>query len=310
MTVNGRGGSGARRELGGVTLRAADAVTLAALAAFSLLAVAGREVVEGWPLVVARNTGVAVGVLASAAVLPRVRRPAAAFLLRVATVTLSYAYLFFAVAPLQLLLHGRFLDDLVLAFEARTFGLQPTVWIERFMTPALTEWMMFCYVVYLPLYPALCWVLRVRRGEAAMEEYFFTLGLANVLCDFGFILFPVASPMYWIPGYYHVPLDGWVFTWAGELIRSHAHVIGGSIPSPHAAAATVMWVMAWKHYRPAFWLLSPVILSLYVSTFYARYHYATDAIAGIATAGLVVIVAPSLQRWWNRIGGGGRAGLS
>jgi membrane-associated phospholipid phosphatase len=64
-----------------------------------------------------------------------------------------------------------------------------------------------------------------------------------------------------------------------------------------------MWFMAWKHYRPAFWVLAPVILSLYVSTFYGRYHYVTDTIFGIVTAGLAVIVARPLQRAWDRLAG-------
>lgn len=293
----------ARLVFGRVELRAADGVILASLAVFSLLAVGGRAAVEGWPLLVARNLCVCAAVLISAAVTPRIRRPPLAFLLRTATVTLSYAYLFSAVAGLQLILHGRFRDDLVLAFEARLFGVQPTLWMERFITPSLTEWTMFCYVIYVPLYPVLCAILWVKRGEAAAEEYFFTLGLANVLCDAGFILFPVAGPMYWMPDRYRVPLHGWVFTWAGELIRTRAHFVGGSLPSPHAAAATVMWFMVWKHHRPAFWVLAPVILSLYVSTFYGRYHYVSDAILGIATAGLAVIVAPRLQRAWDRLAG-------
>jgi hypothetical protein len=308
MTVRQATNGTARPVFGRLDLRAADGVILASLALFSVLAMGGRTVVAGWPLLVARNLCVSAAVLISAAVAPRIRHPVLAFLLRTATVTLSYAYLFSAVAGLQLILHGRFRDDLVLAFEARLFGVQPTLWMERFVTPFLTEWMMFCYVIYVPLYPVLCAILWVKRGEAAAEEYFFTLGLANVLCDVGFILFPVAGPMYWMPERYRVPLHGWVFTWAGELIRTRAHYIGGSLPSPHAAAATVMWVMAWKHYRPAFWVLSPVILSLYVSTFYGRYHYVTDAILGIATAGLAVIVAPPLQRAWDRLAGADPAG--
>jgi membrane-associated phospholipid phosphatase len=309
MTERRTGDDVARRIFGRLDLRAADGVILAALAFFSLLAVGFRTVVEGWPLLVAGNAGVSGAVLLSAAVMPRVSRPVPAFLLRTATVTLSYAYLFSAIAPLQLILHGSFRDDLVLAFETWVFGVQPTLWMERFVTPSLTEWMMFCYVIYLPLYPALCALLWVRRGRAAAEEYFLALGLANVLCDAGFILFPVASPMYWIPDRYRVPLDGWVFTWVGELIRTRAHFAGGSLPSPHAAAATVMWVMAWKYHRPTFWILSPVILSLYVSTSYGRYHYVTDAVVGIATAGLAVVLAPPLQRAWDRLAGAGPARL-
>ena len=287
-----------RPACGPFELRPADVVILASLALFSLLAVGGRATVPRWPHLVATNVGVAALVLASAALVSRLRRPIPVFLLRTVTVTLSYAYLFEAVAGLQLILHGRFRDDLVLAFEDRLFGVQPTLWLERLVTPSLTEWLMFCYVVYLPLYPILCGILQWKRGEAAVEEYFFTLGIANVLCDLGFILFPVASPMYWMPGRFRVPLEGWVFTWAGELVRTKTHFPGGSIPSPHAAAATVMWLMAWKYHRPTFWLLSPVILSLYVSTVYGRFHYVTDAVLGIATGVLAVILAPPLLRAW------------
>jgi hypothetical protein len=301
MTVTRKADDAAMLALGPVELRATDAVILASLAAFSLLALGFRTVVADWALLVVKNLAVGALVVASAAAMPRIRRPVPAFFLRTATVTLCYAYLFGAVASLQLILHGRFRDDLVLAFEDWLFGVQPTLWMERLTTPSLTEWMMFCYVIYLPLYPALCALFWLKRGRAAAEEYFLALGLANVLCDAGFVLFPVASPVYWMPERFHVPLEGWVFTWAGELIRTRAHFPGGSLPSPHAAAATVMWVLAWKHHRPAFWILSPVVLTLYVSTFYGRFHYVTDAVFGIATAALAVGLAPLLQRAWDRL---------
>jgi membrane-associated phospholipid phosphatase len=291
--------SSGRPAFGPFELRPADVVILAALALFSLLAVGGRATVDRWPALVATNLAVATVVLASSALLARLRRPLPIFVLRTVTVSLSYAYLFEAVSGLQLIFHGRFRDDLVLALEDRLFGVQPTLWMERFVTPSLTEWLMFCYVIYVPLYPVLCGILHWKRGAEAVEEYFFALGLANVLCDVGFVLFPVASPMYWMPDRFRVPLDGWVFTWAGELIRTRTHFTGGSIPSPHAAAATVMWLMAWKHHRPTFWILSPVILSLYVSTVYGRFHYVTDAVVGIATGLLATILAPPLLAAWE-----------
>jgi membrane-associated phospholipid phosphatase len=76
----------------------------------------------------------------------------------------------------------------------------------------------------------------------------------------------------------------------------HLHYAGGSIPSPHAAAATIMWLMAWKHHRPTFYAIAPIILTLYVSTFYGRYHYATDAVVGIVAAAAAALAAPVLLR--------------
>ena len=282
-----------------IELHPADLLVLTTLALFSLLAGIFHGEVAGWPGLVARNAGATLAVLGAAAITPRVRQPLLRFLLRTGTITLAYAYLFSAVAGLQMIVHGRWLDDVVLGFEHRLFGVQPTLWLERFTTPALTEWLMFCYVVYLPFYPLLCAIIFWKRGAAAMEEYFFTLGLANVLCDLGFILLPVASPLYWMADQYTVPLNGYFFTGLGEFIRFRCHYPGGSLPSPHAAAATVMWLMAWKHHRPTFFLVTPVILSLYVSTFYGRYHYLTDAVAGIAAAALAVVLAGRLLHLWN-----------
>ena len=288
-----------RLELGKLSLQAADGIILATLAVFSLLGAVLQ--VNDWALLFAQNLGVGAAVVLSAAFTPRMRSKVGRFLLRTATITLSYAYLFGAVANLQLIIHDGWLDDMVLDFEQYIFGVQPTLWIEKYTTPWLTEWMMFSYVIYVPLYPILCWIIYYKHGEAPMEEYFFTLGFTNILCDVGFILFPVASPMYWIRDLYTVPLDGYVWASLGEFMRSNLHYAGGSIPSPHAAAATIMWVMAYRYHRPTFWVITPIILSLYVSTFYGRYHYLTDAVVGVAVAGLALLLVPFLVRAWNTV---------
>jgi membrane-associated phospholipid phosphatase len=223
------------------------------------------------------------------------------FFLRLAPVVLAYAYLFGAVDKLQLIIHGRWLDDYVLDLEQYVFGVQPTLWLEQFISKPLTEWMMFSYVVYVPMYPVLCGIIYYLKGELAMEDYFFTLGFANILCDIGFILFPVAGPLPYIGQLYTVPLEGYVWTYLGELMRSELHYIGGTIPSPHCAAATVMWLMAWRYHRTSFWVLSPVIISLYASTFYGRYHYVTDAVVGVLVAFIAVWAAPFLMRLWDRL---------
>lgn len=286
-----------RLRWGKVSFQAADGIILAALGTFSLLGALFQ--VTDWGLLLLQNIGVGAAVVISAELTPRVRSKFGRFVLRTATITLSYAYLFGAVANLQLILHGTWFDDLVLDFEQYVFGVQPTLWIEKYTTSWLTEWMMFSYVIYVPLYPILCGIIYYKHGEAPMEEYFFTLGITNILCDIGFILFPVASPMYWISELYTIPLDGYIWTTLGEFMRSNLHYAGGSIPSPHAAAATIMWVMAFRYHRPTFWVITPIIASLYISTFYGRYHYLTDAIVGIAVAGLALWLAPYLVRAWN-----------
>ena len=189
---------------------------------------------------------------------------------------------------------------MVVDLEAAILGVQPTVWIQRFITPWLTEWMMFCYVFYVPVYPILSLLIYRRRGEEQNEDYLFSIGLAIVLCTLGFMMFPVAGPMRHIGELHTVPLEGYVFTAAGELIRGRIHTPGGTIPSIHCAAATIMWWSAFRYARPAFFVLAPVILSLYVSTVYGRFHYAFDVVAGIAAAFLTMALRPVLIKAWNR----------
>lgn len=285
--------------VGKLRLQATDGLILFALAFFSVLAIVFLARVENWWLLVAKNIAVALLYLGFAYSSQRASRKLPRFLLRVAAVTLAYAYLFGAVDKLQLILHGQWLDEYVLDAEQYVFGLQPTLWLQHFTTPALTEWLMFSYVIYVPMYPLLCGIIYYLRGELPMEEYFFTLGLTNILCDIGFVLFPVAGPVSTIGHLYTVPLDGYVFTYLGEIMRSHLHYIGGTIPSPHAAAATTMWIIAYRYHRPSFYIITPIILSLYVSTFYCRYHYLTDAVVGVAVAFLALKLAPVAVKAWD-----------
>jgi hypothetical protein len=287
--------------VGKLQLRATDGLIFLALALFTLLALLFHSSVEDWWILALKNIAVAVVYLGLVFLSQKVTRKFPRFLVRVAAVTLAFAYLFGAVDKLQLILHGEWLDAYVLDAEQFVFGVQPTLWLQHIMSPALTEWLLFSYVIYIPMYPILSGIIYFLRGEPAMEDYFFTLGLTNVLCDIGFILFPVAGPIPTIGHLYSVPLTGYVFTYLGEFMRSHVHYIGGTIPSPHAAAATVMWLMAYRYHRPSFYVITPIVLSLYVSTFYGRYHYVTDAIVGIAAAFFALQLVPVVIKGWNHV---------
>ena len=287
--------------IGRVRLNATDTLILGTLALFSLLAMIYCSQVEHWLLLVLKNMIVGIMYVCVNRFSEKAKNKFWKFFIRMAPIVLAFAYLFGAVDKLQMIVQHQWMDDDVLDFEQYMFGVQPTLWIEDYISKPLTEWLMFSYVIYIPLYPVLCGIIYYKRGELAMEDYFFTLGLTNVLCDIGFILYPVASPMYHLKELYTVPLQGYFFTFLGEFIRSHLHFAGGSIPSPHAAAATIMWIMAYRYHRPSFWILMPIVLSLYISTFYGRYHYVTDAVVGILVATFALLIAPILMKFWNKI---------
>lgn len=288
--------------IAGVRLQATDAMALGTLLLFAALTATFHAKVHSAGTLLARTITSGAVYVGLTAIHQRLDNRHLRFLLRTATVQLLYAQLFLLVHPLQLIVVHAWQDPLVLSVQHAVFGVQPVVWLQRFISPALTEWLMFSYVAYLIVYPLLGAIIFYGHGERAMEDYLFTLGLANVVCDVGFLVFPVASPYYYQPvrELLTVPLKGGFFTLCGEYIRTHIHRIGGSLPSPHCAVATVMWLMARRYSRPAFYVLGPVILSLYVSTFYLRYHYVSDAVAGIAAGIVVLLAVPAAMRIFNR----------
>ncbi|HQU33604.1 MAG TPA: phosphatase PAP2 family protein [Thermoanaerobaculaceae bacterium] len=287
-------------------LQATDAVILGAVLLFGLLIAIFRAHIAAPGGLLLRLAAWGALYVGSIYLDPKLHNRVLRFLVRTGAVQILCAQLFLIAQRMQLIVVRSWQDPVVLRLEHAVFGVQPTVWLQRFVTPPLTEWMMFAYVFYVAIYPGLAALIYFRRGEGALEDYLFALAATNVVCFFGFMVFPIAGPLYYMPEAYTVPLKGWFFTACGEYIRHNVHEIGGSLPSPHCAIATVMWVMARRYARTAFYVLTPVILSLYVSTFFLRYHYVTDSVAGILTAALILCVAPRLVRAWNAVVGGER----
>jgi hypothetical protein len=280
-------------------LQAVDAVILGAILLFGLLILIFRSRVPDPGGLLLRIGVWGAAYAGSVYLLPFLKNRVLKFFLRTGAVQLLCAQLFLIAQRMQLIIVHRWQDPAVLKLEAAVFGVQPTVWLQKFISPPLTEWMMFAYVVYLVIYPGLGALIYFRRGERPLEDYLFTLAVTNVVCFLGFLVFPIAGPLYHMRDAYSVPLKGGFFTACGEYIRKNLHEIGGNLPSPHCAIATVMWMMARRYVRPAFYALAPVILSLYVSTFFLRYHYLTDSVVGILAAVLVILVSPALVGAWN-----------
>lgn len=289
------------RSLFGLNIRLTDVFVLSALVIYSVLAVLFPSRLRGeWTGIILANTLALAVYLGVNILAQRTRRRFLRFFLRTASVQLVLLYIYSVSLNHQLIFFSQWQDQVVVDLEARLLGVAPTVWIQRFVTPWLTEWMMFCYVFYVPVYPLLSLLIERRRGEEQNEEYLFHIAFIIILCTVGFMLFPVAGPMRHIGELHTVPLRGHFFTAISGLIRNQVHTPGGTIPSIHCAAATIMLWMAFRHVRPAFYTLAPVILSLYVSTVYGRFHYLFDVFVGIAAALVVMALGRVLIKAWNR----------
>jgi membrane-associated phospholipid phosphatase len=214
-----------------------------------------------------------------------------------------FCWLWTEIGPMQHLLHPGWFDPVLIRAEHAVLGVDLNLWLERYTRPWLTELMMLGYFAYVPLLPIVMVVLCAGGKREAEEEYLLGLAMAYAACCVAFILFPVAGPKWGFEGQFGHGLDGYVFRWLTLQIETYAHFPGGSFPSPHCAAGTVMLCMAYRHSRAAFWAILPFILTFYAATVYGRYHYVSDTVTGIALGAAVAWLTPRLAAWWGRTGG-------
>jgi len=281
--------------------RIIDAVCLVFVALLLTLTSVFAEKVPHWQELSIQLIATGALYLVASVLIHRLSKGLIATMLRTVAVLALFGFLFQAVDGLQHIIFAGWMDDVLISAEFSLTGTESSLFLRNLTNPVLTEWMMFAYVIYVPLLPLMALICYRSAGPGAANSYLLNLALANILCYLGFILFPVASPLYHWPEMYSTPLHGGFFSWCGEWIRHNQHYAGGSLPSPHCAAGTVMLVMLYRHNRQLFYVGLPTILTLYVSTVYGRYHYAWDGIAGILSAAIVLRFNPRFLEAMNAV---------
>jgi membrane-associated phospholipid phosphatase len=123
------------------------------------------------------------------------------------------------------------------------------------------------------------------------------LMVVNFLGLSGYILVPAIGPMYTLHDLYTVPLRQPIAIFNQQLqFMDFARIHRDVFPSMHVAISFLVWLYALRNSRTLFWILSPFILSLWVSTVYLRYHYLIDVVAGLLLAPASFILANWLFR--------------
>jgi membrane-associated phospholipid phosphatase len=187
----------------------------------------------------------------------------------------------------------RWLADCDLAF----WHANPTVWLERLQTPALTEFLQLIYTLFLPvvlLIPLLLW-----RQQRYTDFYYcaFLLTLGFLVSYAGYLIVPARGPRFFLQHLQQEPLRGlWLFNaMQGALDRlESAHF--DCFPSGH----TELTILAWWSSRRVSKTLSRVYLAytlcIIFATVYLRYHYTVDLLGGVVVAGVLILAGPVMYR--------------
>ncbi|MBI5480505.1 MAG: phosphatase PAP2 family protein [Deltaproteobacteria bacterium] len=195
-------------------------------------------------------------------------------------------------------------DDSLRAWDVRLFRVEPTLWLQPYVRPWLTEYMTFCYALFF-VFPTIVLVRLYLRGDFVLfREVGVALSLGFYLGLVGYALVPAIGPRYAFPQEFAVPLQGyWLTDRAAVAWSALQKVQRDCFPSLHTAITAIALVYLvrfrarWRWGGVLLAICTPLIVSLWASTIYLRYHYAVDVVAGFALAALCTLLAPALCRF-------------
>jgi membrane-associated phospholipid phosphatase len=195
------------------------------------------------------------------------------------------------------LLVTRDMDAELIALDQRLFGMQASVAMQAWITPALTSWMQFAYFFHVlngPLVALFVYLFRARERFREMMTGVIVVTFFGLL---GYLLVPAIGPMYTLSDQYTVPLAEPLEVMRRQMeFMDFARIRRDVFPSLHVGLSLVVWLYAYRNSRRLFWVLAPLMLSLFVSTVYLRYHYLIDVVAGLILAPLCFVLTNWLFR--------------
>ena len=177
-------------------------------------------------------------------------------------------------------------DRWLIQFDYGFAGVHPYVWLARFSSPAMDEFMQFAYMTYFLYLIILPAILYAQRDRLAYWTVMVSTALAHYSVYVISVLFPIESPFYSLAPLETKSPAGGYFTATIDLIERLARVHGAAFPSAHVAGSVVALLAAYRYRRWLFWVCLPFFASMCVATVYGRYHYVADVLAGIAVGAI------------------------
>lgn len=191
------------------------------------------------------------------------------------------------------------IDSLLAKVDWSLFGgVYPTVWMENWMHPWLTEYLQITYSTFYFLPLSLGIVLWRDSNRGPFQNFLTTIVTAFYLSYLGYFAFPALGPRFEVHYPHQMELQGmWLTPWLRSCLDRLELVQRDAFPSGHTGVSLLVLYYV-RRYRPKlFVIFLVVVLSLVFSTVYLRYHYVVDVLAGIILAILSLWVARLLEAW-------------
>ena len=170
-------------------------------------------------------------------------------------------------------------DPFIHQFEMAIFSVHPTVYLQRFISPLLTEIMAFGYFSYYLIFAFPPFIFYFFKPKGA-SSLIFAMTLAYYFCFVIFVLFPCAGPRFTLAAQYTVPLKGYFLPAIQAKLMAKFALKGAAFPSSHVAMVVASTLVVKRYMRWLYYIMLPLAIMVALGAVYGRYHYVTDVIAG------------------------------
>ena len=173
----------------------------------------------------------------------------------------------------------------------------PTVWLERIQTPALTDLLQLAYTLFVPAVLLVPWLLWRSRRFAEFRYCAFLIAMGFLASYVGYILVPARGPRFLLDHLQHSPLQG---GWGVQAMRTTLDRLESAqydcFPSGHCELTIIAWRISRLISRRLSFVYLVYTLCIVFATVYLRYHYTVDLLAGGMVAAVLIVAGPPMYR--------------
>jgi membrane-associated phospholipid phosphatase len=197
---------------------------------------------------------------------------------------------------------GAVYDALVMRWEDWMFrgqpsqtlaGLAPWLWISE---PLHAAYLSYYFIVIAP--PAALYLMGRRT---AFRRVVFTMTVAILAHQAAFVAFPVLGPRYLFPAPAG-PLEAGPLYQLTHWVLERGSSPGTAFPSSHVGMSVAMTLALFRERATLAPWVAALTTLLAIATVYGGFHYAVDAVAGVALGAAAALAAPGVRARMRRTG--------
>jgi hypothetical protein len=194
-------------------------------------------------------------------------------------------------------------DARIYAFDMKVFGFEPSVYFDRWVTPATTEWFAFFYFLYFLILCVHVLPMVFMERDTHLLNQFATGALLMFLGSHViYMMVPGYGPYWYLRDVFTHELTGGTFwRWVRETVDA-----GGAqkdiFPSLHTGSPTFFAIFSFRHrklfpFKYTWPVITFLATQIIIATMFLRWHYLIDIFAGLVLAATCQFLGQRVADW-------------